>query len=72
MAVQRNKFSEVRAGLAEEKNGKEELLQELERYKQYLGEAEGLLKEVNERHKGACEEIMILQNEKDAYSTVNQ
>jgi|APSaa5957512535_1039671.scaffolds.fasta_scaffold334805_2 hypothetical protein len=32
-------------------------MSELERYKVYLPEAEGLLQEVNNRHQGALEEI---------------
>ena len=50
---------------AEEVQERQELLIELERYKVYLPEAEGLLQEVNERHKSALQELKSLQEENE-------
>lgn len=54
------KFDELQQTLLDERLVKDEIQQELERYKVYLPEAEGLLQEVNQRHKGAYEEIKLL------------
>lgn len=48
---------ELKMSLAAEMKEKREILEELERYKVYLPEAEGLLQEVNGRHQQAMEEI---------------
>ena len=56
--------------LEKERESKAETVLELERYKVYLPEAEGLLQEVNERHKGAYEEIKIQQKEIQDYKHV--
>jgi hypothetical protein len=45
---------------------------ELERYKVYLPEADGLLQEVNERHKIAIQEIKSLQKESEEQQKLNQ
>ena len=63
-------YDELKQQLNDEKLQKEDILQELERYKVYLPEAEGLLQEVNERHKGAYEEIKIQQKELQDYKHV--
>lgn len=55
------KVEELNEKLAAETAEKEQILEELERYKVYLPEAEGLLQEVNGRHQDAMEEIQQQQ-----------
>ena len=52
-----DQFELVNEQLKAEKEEKEQIMSELERYKVYLPEAEGLLQEVNNRHQGALDEI---------------
>jgi DNA repair exonuclease SbcCD ATPase subunit len=52
-----DQFEVVNEQLKAEKEEKEQIMSELERYKVYLPEAEGLLQEVNNRHQGALDEI---------------
>lgn len=63
-------FEDVQKMLNEERIRREEVEQELERYKVYLPEAENLLKEVNTRHRGAYEEINVLQKELENHRKV--
>lgn len=63
-------FEDVQKMLSEERLKREEVEQELERYKVYLPEAENLLKEVNTRHRGAYEEINVLQKELENHRKV--
>ena len=56
--------------LGEERESKNEITQDLERYKVYLLEAEGLLSEMNDRYKSSCEDNQFLQKEMDDYKQV--